>query len=309
MSKISSILIFAEAFYKAALNFKGVVNKLNRPIVISKEGAYTKLIILEDAGDTYNVCAGVNLALNMAKMAPGHERKSWPYKIKTIWGSGPMVSTYAFGAALSMAKRLVCDTEVSPAAQLVIKSYWQRYKDNPEYIVQEVLDNDLWNTNAPWLRAGYLATPIGTAYDASFAAGKEIAQQVDVAQLSDIETGLWRHFFRSNVSTKTFSPDALRQTNWLQQQGIANQEEIIQALERGEEIDVEKLLPAHQEPTHSFDLPYQQSPSQDPADLWAQRLEESLNEPENPDLPQAMPYQDFFQQNPAGKKKVLDLKR
>lgn len=307
--KIARLLTFADLFFKFAINFKGVARKVKHPIVISQEGAYTKLMVVEDADNRFNIRAGVNLALNMAAMSPGHQRSDWVYKIRTIWGDSSMVSIYIFGAALAVAGRLVCDTQVSPAAQMVIKGYWEKHKDDPEYVVPEVLAQDVWNIGAPWLRAGYLAGPIGDAFSSAIAAGEEIASQTSVQELSKVEKQLWLYHYDSNSDTKMLDPKALRETNWLAQQGVQNQDAVIQALERGENVNWREVLPEHMpDPMPAQDLP----PSfqvVDSSDFLAQRLDGTLNQPQQ----QYMPEQEYSEPEitweDPGKKPWLLFKR
>lgn len=290
MKKLAQLLAFADLFYKFALNFKGIARKVKHAIVVSQEGAHTKLMVVEDAEDQFKVRAGVNIALNMAAMAPGHDRREWMYKVNTIWGDSAMVSMYIFGAALSVAGKLVCDTQVSPAAQMVIKGYWDKHKDDPAYVTPEVLAEDVWNAGAPWLRAGYNGEPVGDVYKPALVAGEELASQVDVSQLSNLEQKLWRYHYESNADTKMLDPKALRETNWLAQQGVQDPEAVIQALERGENIDWASVLPSEMpEPMPAQNLPYQQGQSRDPAEIWAQRMEGTFNQPQQQYMPQEEP--------------------
>lgn len=274
MNKIAQTLTFANLFLKFAFNFKGIARRVKHPIVVSPEGKYTKLIVVEPTDEEFRIRAGANISLNTAEMAPGFDRKDWLYKIATIWSDQPMVSMFLFGATLGFAGTLVSDTAVSPAAQKTIKTYWEKHKDNPELVTQEVLAKDTWNVGAPWLRAGYHGTTIGEAFQASFNAGKEIEQQIPIQDLSKHETTLWNYHYESNDDTKMFDPKLLRETNWLEQQGIQSPEEVMQALERGEEPDWERLIP------ENAPVPMQVSDHAQLQQLYEERLR--TNQPQQP---------------------------
>lgn len=240
MDKTALILRYAELFSEA-VDFGRLTKKFSLPLVINQNGNETSIIVVQDTETELKVRAGATLGPNLAQMAPGHSVADWPYRVATIWSDSNMIGAYLFGALLAGSKRLVSDTSVTPAAQLVIKNYWNKYKDDPSYVTPEVLAEAQWNLNAPWLRAGYHGDPIGGAYNDAFRAGYEITQQIPVEKIVRYNNQLWNYYYENEKKIK-FDPKTLRETGWLNQQGVINQEEILAKLERGDEITEDDLV-------------------------------------------------------------------
>jgi len=269
MKKLAKLLEYIDIFYKyAALDFGTIARKVKNPIVVGHSGKEITFAIVEDHGDMYKVRGGGSISHNKAEMSPNHSRSTWPWKVAAIWADAPMMSLFLFGAMLAKAGHVVSDTNVSPAAQMNIKRYWDRYKNDPNLIVPEVLAEDTWNTGAPWLRAGYLGESLAGAYTAAFAAGEEFTKQVPLQDVYDYEQKLWDYHYGNagegtGAKTGIFTdPKAMRETRWLEQVGVPADvaAKALDQMDRGEEVDWEAILPTENgqlkfpEPRKSKDL-------------------------------------------------------
>jgi hypothetical protein len=245
MHSIYEIYKLSSIFYKTAIDFAQLGNRARGSIVVSsQQGSQLELIYIHDLGDKYKVLGSIVIAYNTALVSKNHSRKDWPYKIATVFAKKNIAAAYLFGAALGTAGSLVSDTTVSPAAQILMKGYYEKNKDNADLVVPEVLAEQTWNVGAPWLRAGYLGRSLGHSYEGAFAAGRDFLKHVPLEDILKTSQNLWYQEYGSNDKTGIFvDPKQMRQTNWLAQQGVKNPEEILAKLEKGEEVDWNSVLP------------------------------------------------------------------
>jgi hypothetical protein len=204
MFKHGNLLKYAAIFLKLAINLAALTRRIKHPIVkLDKEGEYTLgALDMETSPTEMYMVAAATMLPNDAPLNPRHEGQGWDSKVGMLWAreSNPMAAIYIMGAALYATGRVVADSDVSPAAEPVIKRYWEKYNSKPELVVPEVLDVTDLNKDKPWLRAGYLSPGTGDAnYRAAMEVGAQIVEQLKASghyqALVDAENQLWEYEF------------------------------------------------------------------------------------------------------------------
>jgi len=84
------------------------------------------------------------------------------WRLAYLFSDSPSSTPLALVGALSFHKKVLADTSVSPAAEAVIKGYYEKESSNSKLVItdaDEVRVKGKQDENAPWLRAGYLTPP------------------------------------------------------------------------------------------------------------------------------------------------------
>jgi hypothetical protein len=97
------------------------------------------------------------------------------YRLNRLYADKSVAAIVLLAAALEFWKSVLPDYSVSPAAQQVIKRYFEQNKDNPKLIELDA-DTNGKRTQPDFLKAAYLG-PVGFDLDAAFAAGDSIIEK------------------------------------------------------------------------------------------------------------------------------------
>ena len=89
------------------------------------------------------------------------EVSGW-WRLAYLFSDSPSSTPLALVGALAFYKKVLADTSVSPAAEAVIKGYYEKESSNPKLVIadaDEVRVKGKQDEKSPWLRAGYLTPP------------------------------------------------------------------------------------------------------------------------------------------------------
>lgn len=160
--------LLGEALDVGAMANRGLAT---RGVVVAdaQGGEYLVAVSTKDSA-TYPIAYDATLPKVTGSASGQNKGDAW--QLRTLYADDPSTAVMLLGAAIEHWQRVVPDDSVSPAAQAVIKRYFQAYQDDPKRIE---------NADLGFLKATYLA-PIGFNLSAALANGeKAAADAVDPA--------------------------------------------------------------------------------------------------------------------------------
>lgn len=192
MSKHYKISKLATNFQKLAFQaLKTVLRRVNVPLIILKQGDFVTIIPIRETETLFVPTGMVSLDVPSLQMNPEFNPNEWR-RIAAIWADDSWTAIYLLGAALYFASKIVTDHSVTPAAQAVMRRIYERNKDNPNLIVQNVIASNEQTAYKPWMTAGYLNNGEGDQqYAAAIQAGEELKQIMPERQLIEVVQGKW----------------------------------------------------------------------------------------------------------------------
>jgi hypothetical protein len=138
----------------------------NRGIVVAdaQGGEYLVAVSTKDSA-SYPIAYDATLPKVLGSAAGKQEAGGW--RLHTLYADDPVTAIMLLGAALERWKKVLPDASVSPAAQAVMKRYFDTYKDDPSRIELNA-DPDrpshgksIWQPDGDdFLKAAYLG-PVG----------------------------------------------------------------------------------------------------------------------------------------------------
>ena len=175
MNIYSKLLLLSTHFEKLAFKaLDAVLKRVDMPIIMETKDDFSVLIPLKIDETSIYPTGMVALDSPNVQMNEGYNPSEFK-RIAAIQGPDAWTSMYLFGVALYVGKKIVSDSSVTPAAQAVMKRIYEKNKDNPNMIIQDVLVEQPSTANMPWMRAAYLNPGNGDAqYQASLEAGRQI---------------------------------------------------------------------------------------------------------------------------------------
>lgn len=150
-----------------------------RGIVVAdvQGGEYLVAVSLKDSA-TYPIA--YDAALPKVLGSATGQSKGDVWQLRTLYADDPVTAVMLMGAAIEHWRRVVPDDSVSPAAQAVIKRYFEAYKDDPKRIE---------NADQGFLKATYLG-PVGFDFNKASGAGdRAVEAAVDPATPPVKESG------------------------------------------------------------------------------------------------------------------------
>jgi len=169
--------LLGEALDVGAMANRGLAT---RGIVIAdaQGGEYLVAVSTKDSA-SYSIAYDSTLPKVVGSAAGKQEAGGW--RLHTLYADDPSTAVMLLGAALERWKKVLPDAAVSPAAQAVMKRYFQAYKDDPSRIElnadpeRQAHGKSIWQPDGDdFLKAAYLA-PVGFNLNAALANGEKAA--------------------------------------------------------------------------------------------------------------------------------------
>ena len=180
-----------------------LLKRVHIPLIKIKVGSDTLLAAIkprEDGGVDFlgaSVIADSNLPFN-----PEFNPSEWK-RISSIYSEDPMSGTFLFMASLVFAGKLVSDSSVSPAAQDVMKRFYEKNKDTVN-IVPNVLKESHVTKDKPWMTAGFTSGTVDRApVDLAIQEGEKYKQLYSENDIIELIAGRFEYLYSKEEKTKT----------------------------------------------------------------------------------------------------------
>ncbi len=157
----------------------GVVDLANRQLeriglMVYENGRMTSLIAISTTVVVEHEGVPIPMVLGLAQANLEYDAN---YRLHRLYADNAAVSVVLLAASLEFWKSVFTDHSVSPAAQQVIKRYYEQNKDNPA-LVEPGADVVGKNRNVPdYLRAAFLG-PVGFDIEQALAEGEKAIDNV-----------------------------------------------------------------------------------------------------------------------------------
>lgn len=236
-------LLLWEALLLSEVNVTRLATKgaKNSGVVIDLHDSY-----LGENGQTVLVVSKTGQVKGAAELYKITVTKKPVWKMHTLWADAPTTAMTVLAASLERFKAIVPDETVSPAAQAMIKRYFDENKDDPTKVAKDAAPEH--HDGPDFLRAAYLG-PVGFDLTSALQAGDDIILSMIDKSQSDLEDedavvrtllNQGRYGFNKSYA----SPKKTGFGNWavtLRKDFTTFVEKAMATYEDGDENDVEEL--------------------------------------------------------------------